>query len=207
MSTAASASLLSCHACQFLGRVPTGYSGHNAYCPVCGAAMHQRKTHSIARTWALLIAAAILYIPANTFPVMTVTYVGKSQSDTILSGVQHLIESGMWPLAAILFFASVAVPVLKLVVLSYLLLSIQYRSLWRPKDRTRLYRLTEAVGRWSMVDIFVVAILVALVRIGNFATIEPGIGAMAFGAVVVITMFAAITFDPRIIWDRVENRR
>lgn len=169
--------------------------------------MHHRKPNSIARTWALLIAAAILYIPANVFPVMTVTYVGKSQSDTILSGVTHLIESGMWPLAAILFFASVTVPVLKLVVLSYLLLSVHYKSLWRPQDRTRLYRLTEIVGRWSMVDIFVVAILVALVRIGNFATIEPGIGAMAFGAVVVLTMFAAMTFDPRIIWDRVESRR
>jgi paraquat-inducible protein A len=169
--------------------------------------MHQRKPNSIARTWALVLAALILYIPANAFPVMTTTYVGKSQSDTILSGVQYLIESGMWPLAAIVFFASVTVPVVKLVVLSYLLLSIQYRSHWRPKDRTRLYRLTELVGRWSMVDIFVVAILVALVRIGNFATIEPGIGATAFGAVVVLTMFAAMTFDPRIIWDRVENTR
>ncbi len=207
MRTAASASLLSCHSCQFLGQVPRGYTGHNASCPVCGAAMHQRKPNSIARTWALVLAALILYIPANAFPVMTTTYVGKSQSDTILSGVQYLIESGMWPLAAIVFFASVTVPVVKLVVLSYLLLSIQYRSHWRPKDTTRLNRLTEVVGRWSMVDIFVVAILVALVRIGNFATIEPGIGATAFGAVVVLTMFAAMTFDPRIIWDRVESTR
>ena len=207
MITAASASLLSCHTCQFLGRVPPGYTGHNAYCPVCGAAMHQRKTHSITRTWALLLAAIILYIPANVFPVMTITYLGKSESDTIVSGVRTLIESGMWPLAVIVFFASVTVPVVKLVVLSYLLLSIQYRSLWRPKDRTRLYRLTEAVGRWSMVDIFVVAILIALVRIGNLATIEPGIGATAFGAVVVTTMFAAMTFDPRLIWDKVESTR
>ena len=207
MITAASASLLSCHTCQFLGRVPPGYTGHNASCPVCGAAMHQRKTHSITRTWALLLAAIILYIPANTFPVMTITYLGKSESDTILSGVRTLIESGMWPLAVIVFFASVTVPVVKLVVLSYLLLSIQYRSLWRPKDRTRLYRLTEAVGRWSMVDIFVVAILIALVRIGNLATIEPGIGATAFGAVVVTTMFAAMTFDPRLIWDNVGSTR
>ncbi len=112
----------------------------------------------------------------------------------------------MWPLALLIFFASVVVPMLKLIVLSYLVVSVRRCSHWRPVDRTRLYRITEAVGRWSMVDIYVVTILVALVKLGNLATIEAGAGALFFAAVVVITMFAAMSFDPRLIWDAMENK-
>lgn len=137
---------------------------------------------------------------------MTVTSVGKVQSDTIISGVIYLLLSGMWPLALLVFFASVVVPLAKLFILSYLLFSVQRKSRWRPRDRTRLYRITEAVGRWSMVDIYVVTILVALVKLGALATIEAGSGAVFFGAVVVVTMFAAMTFDPRLIWDRLEDQ-
>jgi paraquat-inducible protein A len=118
-----------------------------------------------------------------------------------MSGVIFLLQHGMWPLALVVFVASVLVPLTKLVILAFLLISVQTRSTWRPRDRTRLYRITEAVGRWSMVDIYVVTILVALVRLGNLATIEAEAGAIFFAAVVVLTMFAAMTFDPRHIWD------
>jgi len=123
-----------------------------------------------------------------------------------MSGVIYMIVSGSWPwpLALIIFIASVFVPLAKLFILTYLLISVQRKSQWRPYDRTRLYRLTEAVGRWSMVDIYVVTILVALVNLGNLATIEAGMGAVFFGAVVVITIIAAMTFDPRLIWDNME---
>ena len=166
--------------------------------------MHRRKQNSLARTWALVITAAILYVPANVFPVMQVTSLGKVQEDTILSGVFYLLHHGMWPLAVVVFFASVLVPMLKLISITYLLFSVERSSHWRPVDRTRLYRITEAVGRWSMVDIYVVTILVALVSLGNLATIQAGLGAVFFGGVVMITILAAESFDPRLIWDRLE---
>jgi paraquat-inducible protein A len=159
----------------------------------------------VQRTWALVIAAIICYVPANTLPIMSVTSLGQTQSDTIMSGVVFLLHHGMWPLAVIVFVASVFVPLLKIIILIFLLISLQLRSTWRPRDRTRLYRITEAVGRWSMVDIYVVTILVALVRLGNLASIEAGPGAVFFAAVVVITIFAAMSFDPRLIWDTWEQ--
>lgn len=163
--------------------------------------LHHRKPASLQRTWALVIAAVICYIPANLLPIMSVTSLGQVQSDTIISGVIFLLGHGMWPLALVVFVASVLVPLLKLVILVFLLISVQLRSAWRPRDRTRLYRITEAVGRWSMVDIYVVTILVALVHLGNLATIEAEAGAVFFAAVVVLTMFAAMSFDPRLMWD------
>lgn len=202
--TAAQAGMASCHDCGLLVRA--GRHVHGARCPRCAAPIHHRKENSLARTWALLGAAAILYVPANIFPVMTVTSLGKAQSDTIVSGVITLMHHGMWPLALLVFFASVVVPVLKLGVLCMLLVSVQRRSSWRPVDRTRLYRITELVGRWSMVDIYVVTILVALVKLGALASIEAGPGAVFFGAVVVLTMVAAESFDPRLIWDAMESK-
>ena len=163
-----------------------------------------RKPNSVQRTWALVIAAAICYVPANLLPVMTVTSLGKPVSDTIMSGVVYFIEHGDWPLALVIFTASIFVPMMKLAILVFLLISVQLRSRWRPVERTRMYRLTEAIGRWSMVDIYVITIMVALVRLGNLATIEASAGAVFFGSVVVITIFAAESFDPRMIWDRID---
>ncbi|MCF8003236.1 MAG: paraquat-inducible protein A [Chromatiaceae bacterium] len=170
-------------------------------CPRCRDILHQRKPKSLQRTWALVLAALAFYIPANVYPVMTVTSLGQTQSDTILSGVVFLLDHGMLPLAAILFIASIFVPLLKLLILIFLLLSVQFGSRWRPRDRTRLYRITEAIGRWSMVDVYVVTILVALVHLGNLASIQAEAGAVFFCAVVILTMFAAMAFDPRLIWD------
>ena len=203
--TALASSCASCHACGFLSRLPHP-GAHGARCPRCGEALHARKPQSLQRTWALVIAAAVCYVPANAFPVMTVTSLGKQQSDTILSGVIYLLHHGMWPLALVVFVASVFVPLLKLLILVLLLVSVHRRSRWRPVERTRLYRITEAIGRWSMVDIYVVTILVALVKLGNLASIEARPGAVFFGAVVVLTMLAAESFDPRLIWDRSEAR-
>jgi paraquat-inducible protein A len=166
--------------------------------------LHQRKTNSLTRTWALVIAAFIFYIPANVLPITVVTSLGKTQADTIMSGVIYFLLTGMWPIALVIFIASIAVPLIKLFVLSFLLISVQRKWKWRPKDRTRLYRIAEAVGRWSMVDIFVVTILVALVKLGSLATIAAGPAAGYFAAVVVTTIFAAMSFDPRLIWDVME---
>lgn len=147
----------------------------------------------------------MFYIPANAFPITHTSALGSVQSDTIISGVIYFIHSGSWPIALIIFVASVFVPLLKLLILITLLISVQRGWQWRPIDRTRLYHLTEAIGRWSMLDIFVVTILVALVHLGALANIEAGSGALYFGAVVVVTMLAAESFDPRLIWDNIEE--
>jgi paraquat-inducible protein A len=170
-------------------------------CPRCGEKLSLRKTDSVSRTWALLFTAALLYIPANIYPIMTVTQFGRGNPDTIISGVVHLIEAQLWGLALLVFFASIMVPVLKLLIMAYLLISIQFKSCWRPKDRTLLFRVTEVVGAWSMIDIFLIGILISLVKLDAFATIEAGPGATFFAAVVVITLFAAHSFDSRLIWD------
>jgi paraquat-inducible protein A len=204
--TALAASCASCHDCGLLCRLP-GAHGYGVRCPRCGAAVHARKTRSLERTWAFVIAACLCYLPANLLPIMKVTSLGRAQADTIMSGVVYLLLHGMWPLAVVVFTASVFVPLLKIAILIGLLVSVHRASRWRPVDRTRLYRITEAIGRWSMVDIFVVTILVALVRLGNLATVEAQPGIVFFGAVVVLTMLAAESFDPRLIWDRSEARR
>jgi paraquat-inducible protein A len=203
--TALNASLISCHSCHLLCKAVQLPEKVLAICPRCGARLHPRKPNSIARTWALVIAAFIFYIPANVLPITRVISFGKAQSDTIMSGVIYFVKSGSWPIALVIFVASVFVPLLKLFVLTYLLISVQLKSSWRPRDRTRLYRITEAVGRWSMVDIYVVTILVALVKLGALATIEAGPGAIFFAGVVIITIFAAMGFDPRLIWDTQEQ--
>ena len=189
--------LISCHSCGLLNHAPDAH-GH---CERCDAKLHHRKPNGVTRAWALIFTALILYFPANIYPVMKLNFAGAKQGATILEGVKELLFGGMWPLALLVFFASVTVPMLKLGGLAFLLVSVQRRSKWRPRERTKIYRIVDAIGRWSMLDIFVLAILVALVRFGSLATITPGTGAISFAAVVVITMIAAESFDPREIWD------
>ena len=200
--TAARCGLMACHGC---GLLVHAAHAHGARCPRCHSALHARKPDSIGRTWAFIIAAAILYIPANVLPIMNTSSLFGSQNDTIMSGVVYLWTSGSWDLALVVFIASILVPMAKLIALIFLVVSVQMRSTWDPVQRTRMYRLVELVGRWSMLDVYVVTMLVALVQLGALATIEPGAGAMAFGAVVVLTMFAAMSFDPRLIWDSMEK--
>lgn len=202
--TAAAYGLMACHTCGLLSRVVPGM--HDAACPRCGAHLHLRKPASIARTWAFLIAAAILYIPANTLPILETNSMFGAQRDTIMSGVVFLWLDGSWPLATIVFVASIMVPMLKLIALTWLLVSVQRGSARNPMQNARLYRLVEFVGRWSMLDIYVVTMLAALVQIQSLAFIKAGPGALAFGAVVVLTMFSAMAFDPRLIWDPVDKQ-
>ncbi len=196
---------IGCHNCGLLMETPPAALGRPLACRRCGAPLHRRKPNSLSRTWALVIAALILYVPANLLPIMRVTNLGREQADTILSGVRYFLQHGDWPLALVIFVASVVVPLTKILILIFLLLSVQRRSRWKPKERTWLYRLTEVIGRWSMVDIYVVTVMVALVHLGNLATIDPEAGAVYFAAVVVTTMFAAMSFDPRLIWDVLEE--
>ena len=212
MTTAREAGLISCHFCHNLNSMPVVENCDVApekeqeiICYVCGSVIHSRIPNSLNKTWALVIAAIILYIPANTQAIMTVQLWGDGRPDTIMSGVLSLLHGGMWPLALLIFLASVFIPIAKLLTLVYLLLSIHFSSMWRPKERTQLYRITEFIGRWSMIDIFVIGILVALVQFGNTATVTPGIGALSFAAVVICTMVAAHSFDPRLIWDAIEE--
>jgi len=203
--TAAAVGLLSCHVCGMVSKAAPPES--IAHCPRCSARLHFRRPNSVSRSWALLVAAYLLYIPANLLPIMETSSLFGSEKDTILSGVIFLWHSGSWDLALVVFIASIMVPLLKLMALTLLLVSVQRRSVWRPVQRARLYRLVELVGRWSMLDIYVVTVLAALVQIGSLATIKAGPAIVPFGAVVVLTMFAAQQFDPRLIWDPLQKER
>lgn len=200
-TTARQAGLIRCHTCGKLA-FDVGHDCHEAHCPRCHAPMHMRASNSLSRTWALLITAAILYVPANILPIMTVTYFGAGEPDTIMSGIILLLQIGSYPIAAVIFIASILVPLLKMVALLILLLSVQLKWLLDDRQRTRMFRAVELVGRWSMLDIFVIGLLVALVNFGSIAQIVSGPGATAFGSVVVLTMLAATTFDARLIWDK-----
>jgi len=201
-ASAASLGLAGCHDCGLVSRV----SGHACACPRCGAALHLRKADSLGRAWALVIASYILYVPANVLPIMETTSLFGAQRDTILSGVVFLWRSGSWDLALIVFVASVVVPLSKLFALTYLLLSVRLRSTSQPLQRTKLYRMVELVGKWSMLDIYVVALLATVVKFQSLANISAAPGAVAFGAVVILTMLAAQSFDPRLIWDAAEAK-
>ena len=195
------ACILVCHECQQLNRPPAGQPPR---CRRCGARLHGRRPNSIARTWALLLSAALLYIPANLLPIMSVHMLGRGSPATIMGGVIELIQAGMLPIALVVFVASILVPSFKLLGIALLLYSVQRHQVMSPRQRILMYRFIEWIGRWSMLDIFVIAILVALVSFGNLASIEAGAGALAFAAVVILTMLAAITFDPRLIWDNTD---
>ncbi|GLU30730.1 paraquat-inducible protein A [Trinickia caryophylli] len=203
-TTAARTGLVGCHACGNVEPRVRPAHGHQ-HCSRCGAALHLRNPDSIMRTWALLIAAALLYIPANLLPVLHTSSLFGDEDDTIMSGVVYFWVSGDWPLAVIVFVASILVPMMKLSVLALLAATAQQRSPWRPLERTRLYRIVERIGRWSMLDVFVVTLTVALVRFKSLAVITAGWGALAFAAVVVLTMLASLQFDPRLIWDAIDD--
>ncbi len=194
--TAAAAGLACCHVCFKVAPA----SLHR--CPRCRAPLHLRAPDSLQRTAALVSTASLLYIPANLLPIMTTEQLGRATESTILGGVVLLVHHGDYPIAAVIFVASVLVPLSKLLSLSYLCWSIARRHPTSRYERTRLYRATELVGKWSMTDIFVVAILVALIQLGDLLLITPGAAALAFGGVVILTMLAAHGFDPRLIWDQ-----
>ena len=197
--TALQAGLASCRNCDLLARPAS--SARLGDCPRCGTPLEWRGRHSVQRTWALIAAAAVLYVPANALPVLTTTTLGSSQSDTILSGVQYLYTTGSWPLALIVLIASVIIPLGKLAVLAYLLVDVQRGKAVNPRVRTRLHRLVAFIGRWSMLDVFVDSFVVALVQLSPLMEAEPGPGVPLFMAVVILTMLASKAFDSRLLWD------
>jgi paraquat-inducible protein A len=203
-ATALASQLVRCPGCEGLNRATEPASAASWYrCHGCGADISFRKPHSLQRTVAYGVAAAILYIPANYLPTLESSRLGTTEGDTILSGVVTLWASGAYPLAALVFFASIVVPTFKLLTLSVLVVSTYRGTTAFLHERAVLYRLIEFVGRWSMLDVFVVALLVSLVQLKGVANVHAGAGAVAFAAVVVLTMCATRAFDPRLMWDRV----
>ncbi|VEF12865.1 PqiA family protein [Pseudomonas fluorescens] len=197
------AGILVCTECHELNRQEPDVD--EQCCTRCGAQVHTRRPNSLTRTWALLITAAIIYIPANVLPIMTVSSLGQGEPSTIMSGVIELVQHGMIPIAAVVFIASILVPTFKLVGIALLLFSVQRHQPLSARQRIWMYRFIEFIGRWSMLDIFVIAILVAVVNFGRIASVEANLGAIAFATVVILTMLAAVTFDPRLIWDNTES--
>lgn len=196
--TAAAKGLASCPVCRKLSEVEAGH------CPRCGATLHLRKNRSIERAWALNLAAIVLYFPANLLPVMTIDGVGGPDENTILGGVAAFWDMKAYPPAIIIFIASVVIPILKIVAIGWLCIAVRLHL--APLPATRIYRITELVGRWSMVDVFVVVVLVGVMQFGSFMTVRPGPAALSFAGVVILTMLAAMSFDPRLLWDAARRR-
>ena len=199
MLSAANLGLVGCDACSLV--CVSAPSGEQGFCPRCGEALHSRRKHALQRSWGLIIAALLCYIPANALPVLRTNMLGSTEDDTILGGVVLLYNSGSWPLALIVLVASVAIPLGKLVALSYLLLQVQRGRVTSTRDKTKLFRVVEVIGKWSMLDVFVDAYTVAMVQLQPLMSVEPGPGIVFFAAVVVLTVLAAEYFDPRLIWD------
>ena len=191
--------LAGCHTCGKVSPVELGR------CPRCGTQLHLRKPDSIESTIALMAAAAALYIPSHLLPVMTVVEIGVVTPSTIIGGMMTFWRSGAYPIALVIFAASILIPLLKIASLSWLCAAAGGWVHPSPAALGRIYWFTELLGRWSMIDIFVVGILVSLLQLGNYMAITPGPGALAFAGVVVLTMFAAMRFDPRLLWDRLDQ--
>lgn len=214
--TAGSMGLILCHSCGLLNPAAQleqdgAADDETPRCQRCHAPLHARKSRSLDRTWALVLAAIILYIPANLLPMTITNSLLGSQRDTIMSGVIYFWHEGDYLVSSVIFAASVFIPMLKLLILLFLLIAVHQQSSrkwhFQPVQCALLYRVVEFVGRWSMIDVFVVTLLTALVQMQSIATILAGPGAVAFGAVVVLTMLASLSFDPRIIWDNYDKNQ
>jgi len=189
--------LLACHACSLV----VEQAGAPMHCPRCHSRLHRRRPASVQRSAAFLLAALVLYIPANLFPVMFTSRLGSGEASTILTGVIEFWHAGAWDIALIIFTASVAVPCSKFLVLGLLLVSAGTHSRWAQVERAKLYRFVELIGYWSMLDVLVVALVAALVQFHALSYVEPRVGILFFGMVVIFTMLSAMSFDPRLIWD------
>lgn len=196
--------IVGCHACGLACEDTLSETGH-ARCPRCGTMLHRRRHNSLARAWALLIAGMIFYIPANVLPVMYTSLLSSGSDSTIMRGVIEFWKTGSYGIALVIFIASVAVPCTKFLVLGLLLTTAGRRGRWTMLDRAKLYRLVELIGYWSMLDVLVVAVVAALVKFQLLSDIEPRIGILFFGMVVILTMLSAMHFDPRLIWDSEEQ--
>ncbi|MBG7609014.1 MAG: paraquat-inducible protein A [Verrucomicrobia bacterium] len=196
---AANQGLAGCHVCEKVSLISA------VNCPRCGTHLHFRKPDSINRTIALMIAAAIMYIPANILPIMSIRELGVTTESTIVTGLIQFWEARSYPIAIVIFSASILIPLLKIFALIWLCAAAKGIVPHSAKILGKVYWITELLGRWSMVDIFVVAILVTMVQLGNYMVVTPGPGALAFAGVVILTMFAAMSFDPKLLWDQLER--
>ena len=197
MSRGIDIGLAACAACELVVRT----DGEVGICPRCGEPVRTRKHNARGRAWAFLSAAAILYVPANALVMMETEQFPNHREDTILSGIAYLWGEGAVGLAALVFVASIVVPLVKIFAMGFLLVTTGEHTTWRRRERTMLYRVLEIVGHWSMLDVFVVALLTAVVQLGRFASVEPGPAVLPFAGVVILTMLASSSFDPRAIWD------
>ena len=195
--TARNAGLVACHVC---GKLQPWAAG--SACARCGSMLHQRKPESLQRSWAFLISALLLYLPAKRYPIMTTTTLGMPENSTIIGGVILLWQHGSYPVAAVVFIASVMIPIIKFLVIGSLLLLVRHGHSGKLGQHTRLFRFIEYIGPWSMIDVFVVILLVALIQFGGIASAYPGPAAAAFAGMVIATMFSALFFDTRLLWDR-----
>jgi paraquat-inducible protein A len=202
--TARNVGIIHCHTCNHLITADE-LKGVHGNCPRCHGHVTQRVANSLSKTTAFLVAAFVMYLPANAYPILTLVSFGAESHETIVGGILQLIKSEQWSIAIIVFVASVFVPIFKIAALSFLVLSVHLKIHWKPGVRTKLYRFVEWIGRWSMIDIFMISVLIALVKLNALATVEAGPGALAFAAVILLTMFASKTFDPRLIWDQLES--
>jgi paraquat-inducible protein A len=193
---------IACTSCELI----VADAAHASPCPRCGARLHVRKPQALPRTLALVIAGYVLYVPANILPVMTLVKFGDADTTTIMGGVLELISNDLWPLAVIVFLASIVVPLVKLTSLTWMLIATRLRSRAFIVGRTRLYRFIDAIGRWSNIDVFMGSVLLALLRFGSLTNIKPGAGLVAFAAVVMISMTATVVFDARLMWDAALRR-
>ena len=200
--------LVECHHCHHVMSLPADQHlrGKQLLCSRCKSRITHDRSHSLQRTTAFLIAAFVLYFPANIYPIMKLVSFGEESRETIISGVLQLIATGQIGIAIVVFMASIFVPIFKIATLGFLVGSVYFNIGWRPVVRTKLYRFVEWIGRWSMIDIFMISVLIALVKLKALATVEAGVGALAFAAVIILTMFAANSFDPKLIWEKGESR-
>lgn len=196
--------VIACHVCTAVCDDVAG-PGELASCPRCGHHLHRRRPDSLRRSTAYLIAALILYVPANVYPVMFTTFLGSGFASTILAGIIDFWNSGSYGIALVIFIASIAVPCVKFAIMGLLLATSYRKSAWARRERTRLYRIVERIGYWSFLDVLVVAVVASLVEFGALSTTQPRVGILFFGAVVILTMLSAMSFDARLIWDDVDE--
>lgn len=200
-------STLTCSTCGLLQQLAALPPGSVAECCRCGSVVGRRQVDSLERTAAFSLAALILYLPANLYPIMRMNFYGAYSESTIWDGCASLFQNGQWLVAAIVFLASIVVPLCKLLGLFFLVVTTKLRSARWQAERTRIHQLIQAVGPWAMLDVFLLAVIVALVKLEQIATVLPGPGLLAFAAVVVLTILASTSFDPRAIWGQEEDER
>jgi paraquat-inducible protein A len=194
-----------CETCGLIQRVKDLSPGATAECPRCGAVISKRTVNSLSRTAAFSLAALIFYLPANIYPILRMEYYGAYSENTVWDGCARLFQDGQWPVAMVVFLASIAIPVLKLLGLFFLVVTTKLKSVrWR-RERTLIYKIIDVIGPWAMLDVFILAVLVSLVKLQRLATVLPGPGLLAFTAVVVLTILASASFDPKLIWNEPEE--